>query len=49
MANFKGDGAIEKLVSQNPDTPDVYFTVVWILAYYFRRSVERSAALGSPE
>lgn len=43
VANFKGDVAIEQLIGQDSDAPDIYLAVVGYLADYLGRCIEGCA------
>ena len=45
-ADLEGNCAVEKLVGENADAPDVYFAVVGLLVDYLWRGVDRGTALG---
>ena len=47
MADLEGDCPEEKLVSEDPDAPDVDFAVVGNVLDHLRGRIDRSPALGS--
>lgn len=49
MPNLKGDRAVEELIGEDADAPNVYFAVVGTLADDFWRRVNRRAALCVPQ
>ena len=49
MPNFKGTVAVEHLICQDSNAPNVNFLIVVLMFDYLWRGVERSAALGVPE
>ena len=47
--DIEGNFAIEELVDQDANVPDVYLVVVVLFQNYFWRRVERSPASGAPQ